>query len=324
MLSYAHGVGDAPLLGDTIGAALSRTAARFGDRDALVVRSQGYRATWRELADESAVVARGLLARGVAPGDRVGLWSPNRYEWVVTQLACARAGAILVNLNPAYKTAEIEYALAQSSTSVLLHARAFRSSDYAAMIAEVRPRLSALREAIVFEDGWQALHDDGARVDARELAAREASLSCDDPINIQYTSGTTGFPKGATLSHHNILNNGYFVGRALRLDERDRVCIPVPFYHCFGMVMGNLACVALGSAMVVPDEAFDAGKVLETIAAERCTALYGVPTMFIAELDHADFDAPRSDVAAHRHHGRLALSRRGHAKGHAAHAHRAR
>ena len=298
MLSYAHGVGDAPLLGDTIGAALARTVERFGDRDALVVRSQGYRATWRQLSDQSAIVARGLLARGVAPGDRVGLWSPNRYEWVVTQLACARAGAILVNLNPAYKTSEIEYALAQSSTSLLLHARAFRTSDYSAMVAEVRPRLPALREAIAFEDGWQALSTDGARIDAAALAAREASLSCDDPINIQYTSGTTGFPKGATLSHHNILNNGYFVGRALRLDERDRLCIPVPFYHCFGMVMGNLACVALGSAMVVPDEAFDAAKVLETVAAERCTALYGVPTMFIAELDHPDF--PRHDLASLR------------------------
>jgi len=298
MLSYAHGVGDAPLLGDTIGAALARTVERFGDRDALVVRSQGYRATWRQLSDQSAIVARALMARGVAPGDRVGLWSPNRYEWVVTQLACARAGAILVNLNPAYKTSEIEYALAQSSTSLLLHARAFRTSDYSAMVAEVRPRLPALREAIAFEDGWQALSTDGARIDAAALAAREASLSCDDPINIQYTSGTTGFPKGATLSHHNILNNGYFVGRALRLDERDRLCIPVPFYHCFGMVMGNLACVALGSAMVVPDEAFDAAKVLETVAAERCTALYGVPTMFIAELDHPDF--PRHDLASLR------------------------
>ncbi len=288
-LSYAHGVGDAPLLGDTIGSALARTAARFGDREALVVRSQGYRATWRALADESAIIARGLLAHGVARGDRVGLWSPNRYEWVIAQLACARAGAILVNLNPAYKTAEIEYALAQSSTSLLLHARAFRASDYSAMIAEVRPRLPALREGISFEDGWAALADAGRAHPAGELAAREASLSCDDPINIQYTSGTTGFPKGATLTHHNILNNGYFVGRACRFTEHDRVCIPVPFYHCFGMVMGNLACIALGAAMIVPDEAFDAGRVLETVAAERCTALYGVPMMFIGELEHPRF-----------------------------------
>ncbi len=293
MHSYAHGVGDTPLLGDTIGAALRRTSDRFGDRDALVVRAQGYRATWRQLFDETTAVARGLIAYGVERGDRVGLWSPNRYEWVVTQLACARVGAILVNLNPAYKTAEIEYALAQSSTSVLVHARAFRSSDYAAMIAQVRPRLPSLRHTVSFEDDWGALADAGRALLADALAAREAALQLDDPINIQYTSGTTGHPKGATLTHHNILNNGYLVGRALGLDERDRVCIPVPFYHCFGMVMGNLACVTLGAAMVVPDEAFDAAKVLETVAAERCTALYGVPTMFIAELDHprfADFD----------------------------------
>jgi fatty-acyl-CoA synthase len=288
-LSYAQGVGEPPLLGDTIGSALARTAARFGDREALVVRSQGYRATWRALADESAIIARGLLAHGVARGDRVGLWSPNRYEWVVAQLACARAGAILVNLNPAYKTTEIEYALAQSSTSLLLHARAFRASDYSAMIAEVRPRVPALREVISFEDGWAALADAGRAYPVGELAAREDSLSCDDPINIQYTSGTTGFPKGATLTHHNILNNGYFVGLTCRLTEHDRVCIPVPFYHCFGMVMGNLACVALGAAMIIPDEAFDAGRVLETVAAERCTALYGVPMMFIGELEHPRF-----------------------------------
>jgi fatty-acyl-CoA synthase len=289
ILSYAHGGSDAPLLGDTIGSALARTAARFGDREALVVRSQGYRATWGALADQSAIIARGLLAHGVARGDRVGLWSPNRYEWVLAQLACARAGAILVNLNPAYKTAEIEYALAQSSTSLLLHARAFRTSDYGAMVAEVRPRLPALREVIAFEDSWAALADAGRAHPADELAEREASLSCEDPINIQYTSGTTGFPKGATLTHHNILNNGYFVGRACRLTEHDRVCIPVPFYHCFGMVMGNLACVALGAAMIIPDEAFDARRVLETVAAERCTALYGVPMMFIAELEHPRF-----------------------------------
>jgi fatty-acyl-CoA synthase len=289
MLSYAHGVGDAPLLGYTIGEALRRTTEKHGDREALVVRSQGYRATWRKLSDESAAVARGLLAAGVAPGDRVGLWSPNRHEWVTTQLACARVGAILVNLNPAYKTAEIEYALRQSSTSVLIHAAAFRTTDYRAIIDEVRGRLPLLRRTISFEHDWDALREQGSAILPDALAAREAALSFDDPINIQYTSGTTGFPKGATLTHHNILNNGYFVGRGLALDERDRVCIPVPFYHCFGMVMGNLACVALGATMVVPDEAFDAGRVLETIAAERCTALYGVPTMFIAELDHPRF-----------------------------------
>jgi fatty-acyl-CoA synthase len=293
MLSYAHGVGNAPLLGETIGEALRRTVERHGDREALVVRSQEFRASWRQLFDETTAVARGLIAHGVGRGDRVGLWSPNRSEWVVTQLACARIGAILVNLNPSYKTSEIEYALEQSSTSVLVHARAFRTSDYAAMVHEVRPRLPLLRAVFCLDDDWGALREDGRTIALDELAAREATLQSDDPINIQYTSGTTGFPKGATLTHHNILNNGYFVGRGIGLSERDRVCIPVPFYHCFGMVMGNLACVALGAAIIVPDEAFDAGKVLETVAAERCTALYGVPTMFIAELDHprfAEFD----------------------------------
>jgi fatty-acyl-CoA synthase len=292
-LSYSHGTGTVPLRGETIGQALAATVERCGDRDALVVRSQNYRASWRALDAESAIVARGLMAHGVARGDRVGLWSPNRYEWVVAQLACARIGAILVNLNPAYKTAEIEYALRQSSTSVLLHARAFRSCDYAAMVAEVRQRLPLLRLALCLDDDWEGLRAHAAATSPEALAAREATLQADDAINIQYTSGTTGFPKGATLTHHNILNNGYFVGLALGLSERDRVCIPVPFYHCFGMVMANLACVALGAAMVVPDEAFDAGKVLETVVAERCTALYGVPTMFIAELDHprfAEFD----------------------------------
>ncbi|MDB4965458.1 MAG: Acetoacetyl-CoA synthetase [Myxococcales bacterium] len=293
MLAYSHGAVDVPLRGETIGEALRLTTERHGERDALVVRAQGYRATWRQLSDETARIARALMAHGVAPGDRVGLWSPNRYEWVVTQLACARAGAILVNLNPAYKTSEIEYALAQSSTSVLVHARAFRGSDYAAMTAEVRPRLPLLRLTVCIDDDWDALGRRADEVTTAELAAREALLQFDDPINLQYTSGTTGFPKGATLTHHNLLNNGYFVGRSLGLTAEDRVCIPVPFYHCFGMVMGNLACVALGAAMVVPGEAFDAGLVLETVAAERCTALYGVPTMFIAELDHprfADFD----------------------------------
>jgi fatty-acyl-CoA synthase len=289
MLSYAHGVSDVPLLGETIGQALARTVERFADRDALIVCSQRFRASWRALDALTVAVARALLAHGVARGERVGIWSPNRYEWVVTQLACARVGAILVNLNPAYKTSEIEYALRQSSTSVLVHARAFRTSDYAAMVKEVRPRLFALRLCVCIDDDWDALIARGETVPIAELHAREAALQLDDAINIQYTSGTTGFPKGATLSHHNILNNGYFVGRACGYTEHDRVCIPVPFYHCFGMVMGVLACVASGAAIIVPDEAFDAGKVLAAVAAEKCTSLYGVPTMFIAELDHAQF-----------------------------------
>ena len=303
MLSYAHGGSDVPLLGETLGQALRRTVARFGDRDALVVRSQAYRASWRALEDASARVARGLIAHDVAVGDRVAIWSPNRYEWVVTQLACARIGAILVNLNPAYKTAELEYALKQSSTSVLVHARAFRASDYAAMVAAVRPRLADLRLTLCLEDDWNTLIEHGERCSAGDLAAREDILQFDDPINIQYTSGTTGFPKGATLTHHNIVNNGYFVGRGCGFSERDRVCIPVPFYHCFGMVMGVLACVTSGAAMIIPGEAFDAAAVLDAVAAERCTALYGVPTMFIAELDQPrladlDFSSLRTGIMA--------------------------
>jgi fatty-acyl-CoA synthase len=286
---YVHGTSTTPLLGETIGHNLRRTVERCGDREALVVVSQGYRATWRQLWDETTKVALGLLAFGVEKGDRVGLWSPNRFEWVVTQFAAARIGAILVNLNPAYKTAELEYALNQSGTSVLLLSRGFRQTDYRKMLEEVRPRCPHLRVSLVLDDDWKLLLENGTRVSERTLADREATLQFDDPINIQYTSGTTGFPKGATLSHHNVLNNGFFVGEALKLGAEDRVCIPVPFYHCFGMVMGNLACSSHGSTLVIPGEAFEPLAVLQTVGAERCTALYGVPTMFIAELDHPRF-----------------------------------
>ncbi|MBK7398586.1 MAG: AMP-binding protein [Myxococcales bacterium] len=291
--SYSHGTSTTPLLGETLGENLRGTVERFGDREALVVRSQGFRATYGELWQRVTATARGLLALGVKKGDRVGIWSPNRWEWVVLQFATARVGAILVNLNPAYKTAEIEYALRQSGVSVLVLAKAFRQSDYVAMLAEVRPRLPALRDAIVIDDDWDKLVGAGSFVTEQALAEREATLQFDDPINLQYTSGTTGFPKGATLTHHNILNNGYFVARACGYTERERVCIPVPFYHCFGMVMGNLACTTHGACMVVPGEAFDALAVLETVAAEKCTSLYGVPTMFIAELEHPRFDELR-------------------------------
>jgi fatty-acyl-CoA synthase len=284
--SYAHGASSVPLLGDTIGENLRRTVERFGEREALVVRSQGYRATYRQLWDATSVIARGLLALGVEVGDRVGIWSPNRYEWVIAQYASARIGAILVNINPAYKTQELGFVLRQSGTRVLLLARAFRQSDYMAMVREVRPSCPGLHYTVVFDDEWGALEASGRGVPESRLAEREAGLQFDDPINIQYTSGTTGFPKGATLSHHNVLNNGYFVAEGLRLTHEDRLCIPVPFYHCFGMVMGNLGCTTHGATMVVPGEAFDALAVLETVAAERCTALYGVPTMFIGELDH--------------------------------------
>jgi fatty-acyl-CoA synthase len=288
-VSYVHGASASALLGETIGQNLRRTAERVPGAEALVVRHQAYRATYAELWDQTTRAARGLLAHGVKKGDRVGIWAPNRAEWVVIQYATARIGAILVNINPAYKTAELSYALQQSGISVMLLARAFRTSDYVGMLAEVRPGCPELRESIVIDDQWQALLEDGQRITLDELSSLEDSLQFDDPINIQYTSGTTGFPKGATLSHHNILNNGYFIGEALRYTECDRVCIPVPFYHCFGMVLGNLACTTHGACIVVPGESYEPLAAMETVQAERCTALYGVPTMFIGELDHPKF-----------------------------------
>jgi fatty-acyl-CoA synthase len=288
-LSYAHGADTTPLLGETIGDNLRRTVERFGDCEALVVRHQNYRATYRQLWEETRKAARGLMALGVQKGDRVGIWAPNRWEWVVVQYATARIGAILVNINPAYQSTELEYALNQSGISVLMLARGFRRSDYTAMLAEVRGRCPQLRLSLVIDDEWEKISQAARGFAQQELDQREASLQFDDPINIQYTSGTTGFPKGATLTHHNILNNGYFIGRALAYTEKDRVCIPVPFYHCFGMVLGNLACTTHGACMVIPSEAYDPLAVLECVQAERCTSLYGVPTMFIAERDHPRF-----------------------------------
>jgi fatty-acyl-CoA synthase len=289
--SYVHGASAVPLLGETIGENLRRTVERAPDAEALVVAHQGYRVTYQQLWEQTGRAARGLLARGVCKGDRVGIWSPNRAEWVVLQYATARIGAILVNINPAYRTSELSYALQQSGTSLLVLARAFRNADYVSMLAEVRSGCSDLRQSIVLDDQWDALLADAQQVPADELESIEQSLQFDDPINIQYTSGTTGFPKGATLSHHNILNNGFFIGEALCYSERDRVCIPVPFYHCFGMVLGNLACTTHAACMVVPGEGYDALAVMETVQKERCTALYGVPTMFIGELDHPRFSA---------------------------------
>lgn len=289
MRSYSHGTSPLPLLGETIGENLRRTVERYPDREALVVRSQGYRATWRELWEQTSRLARALMASGIAAGDRVGIWSPNRWEWVVAQFATARMGAILVNINPAYRTAELEYALRQSGTKLLLLASHFRATSYVEMLEAVRPNCPALEQSVVLDGEWDALLAHAGAVTAEMLAEREASLQFDDPINIQYTSGTTGFPKGATLSHHNILNNGFFIGEALRYTPDDRVCIPVPFYHCFGMVLGNLACTTHGATMVIPGEAFDPTLALETVQAERCTALYGVPSMFIAELALPDF-----------------------------------
>ena len=290
MLSYASGPSTLPLLGETIGENLRRTVERHGDSEALVVPHQNYRATYRQLWDQVSLVARGLLGRGVRRGDRIGIWSPNRFEWVVTQYATARIGAILVNINPAYRTTELAYALAQSGVSFLVLAREFRQADYVHMLGEVKGTCPELREALVLEDAWDSLLRDGRDVSEDALAAVESRLQFDDPINVQYTSGTTGFPKGATLSHHNILNNGFFVGETVNYTPEDRVCIPVPFYHCFGMVLGNLACTTHGACIVVPGEAFDADTVLRVAEQERCTSLYGVPTMFIAELEHPGFE----------------------------------
>ncbi len=287
--SYVSGPSSVPLLGETIGENLRRTVERFPDREALVSVQQGYRATYRELWEQSSEIARALLVRGVQKGDRLGIWSPNRFEWVVLQYACARIGAILVNVNPAYRVHELEYALRHSGVSTLVLARAFRQADYVGMVREVRLRCPELRQTIVIDDEWTDLRHEALRLSEDELSRLERELQFDEAINIQYTSGTTGFPKGATLSHHNILNNGYFVGEYLRYTEEDRVCIPVPFYHCFGMVMGNLACTSHGATMVIPAESFDAHAVMRTVAEERCTSLYGVPTMFIAELEHPEF-----------------------------------
>src|SRR5580693_4655813 len=281
--SYTSAISDTPLLGDTIGENLDAAVRRFPDSPALVDLPSGRRLTYAELAAEVDALALGLLAAGIAKGDRVGIWAPNCAEWVLTQYATAKLGAILVNINPAYRTSELEFVLNQSGASLLIAAQRLKTSDYAAMIAEVRPLCPRLAQVVLLgTDAWDALLDTGRRADGAALDAIE--LSADDPINIQYTSGTTGFPKGATLSHHNILNNGFFVGELCHYTEVDRICIPVPFYHCFGMVMGNLAATSHGAAMIIPAPAFDPVLTLKAVQDERCTSLYGVPTMFIAEL----------------------------------------
>ncbi|WP_377272220.1 AMP-binding protein [Peterkaempfera sp. SMS 1(5)a] len=289
-LSYSSGTSDLPLLGDTIGVNLARTVAAHPGREALVDVPSGRRWTYAEFDRAVAEVALGLLALGVAKGERVGIWAVNCPEWVLVQYATARIGAVLVNINPAYRVHELEYVLNQSGIGVLVSQTEYRTSAYRAMVEEVRPRCPGLRQAVWIADpSWQALLEAGAGMDPAALTAREAQLSCDDPINIQYTSGTTGFPKGATLSHHNILNNGYFVGELVGYTEQDRVCLPVPFYHCFGMVMGNLGATSHGACIVIPAPTFDPAATLRAVAAERVTSLYGVPTMFIAELGLPDF-----------------------------------
>ena len=288
--SYASGTSDVPLLGETIGDNFDRMVAADPDREALVEVPTGRRWTYAQLRADVDALALGLLGDGVAKGDRVGIWAPNMAEWTLLQYATAKIGAILVNINPSYRTYELEYVLRQAGISLLVSAREFKTSDYAAMIEEVRGNCPELRAVVLIGSAeWDGLLAAGHRGDPADLAARQAGLSPDEPINIQYTSGTTGFPKGATLSHHNILNNGYFVGRLCRYTPDDRVCIPVPFYHCFGMVMGNLGATTNGCTMVIPAQGFDPKATLEAVAQERCTSLYGVPTMFIAELSHPDF-----------------------------------
>jgi len=286
-LAHDHGGTDVVLIDDTIGNVLDATVERFGDREALVVPHQGIRQTWTEFRATVDEVARGLMGLGIEAGDRVGMWSPNYAEWIYIQFATARIGAVQVNVNPSYRTNELEYALTQSGARLLVTRTAYLTSEYKAMVDEVAPRVPTLERTICFDtDDWADLLAAGSDVSEEQLAARAASLQPNDPINIQYTSGTTGFPKGATLSHNNILNNANFLGLQCDYDESDRVCIPVPFYHCFGMVMGNLACAVYGSTMVIPCPTFDPAAVLETVGAERCTSLYGVPTMFIAQLGH--------------------------------------
>jgi fatty-acyl-CoA synthase len=309
--SYVHGTGTTPLLGETIGSALGRAAVRFGERVALTSCAQDLSYSYAELLKAVNQAAKALIALGVKHGDRVGIWSPNNAEWMITQYAAAKAGAILVNINPAYRRRELEYVLNQADVSVLIAARSFRTNDYVEMLVSLLPELAsrrtgsplaahgipALRHVVYLganpDPGgiaWSDFVQSGDRISDRELEAREALLQFDDAVNIQYTSGTTGAPKGATLSHHNILNNGWFVGEVLKYTEDDRICLPVPFYHCFGCVLGNLAAVTHGSGVVIPGESFDAEATLRAIETWECTSIYGVPTMFIAQLEHPRFE----------------------------------
>jgi fatty-acyl-CoA synthase len=284
-LSYSHGTSATPLLGETIGQNLRRIASQFGGSEVMVDVPTGRRWTYQRLDADTDALARGLLAAGIAVGDRVGIWAPNCAEWVLLQFATAKIGAILVNINPAYRGHELDFVLRQSGVRLLVSAESFKTSDYRAMIGEVRHGLAGLERVIFLgTPEWDGLLLAGSSGDGGALPGREAELAFDDPINIQYTSGTTGFPKGATLSHHNILNNGFFIGEMCRYAEQDRVCIPVPFYHCFGMVLGNLAAVTHGACIVIPAPGFDPAATLQAAQDERCTSLYGVPTMFIAEL----------------------------------------
>ena len=288
-LSYACGISDIPLKGETIGQNLRQIAAKFPERAALISEYQQYRANYSEFLAQVEQVAKALMAHGIRRGDRVGIWSPNRYEWVLVQYATALMGAIMVNINPGYKLSGLRYALEQSRIDLLIASSHFRKTDYIKMLDELRPDCLYPKQTVIIDRDWATFLSSASQVSDARLAEREASLQFDDPVNIQYTSGTTGYPKGATLSHHNILNNGFFIGERLKYTEKDIVCLPVPFYHCFGMVLGNMAIVTHGACIVIPGEFFDPEQVLQTVENERCTSLYGVPTMFIAELDLPDF-----------------------------------
>jgi fatty-acyl-CoA synthase len=317
-LSYVHGASDQPLIGKTIGQFFDDACAKWATRPALIVRHQSVRLSYGELRAAVDRLAAGLLTLDLNPGDRIGIWSPNNSEWVLTQFASAKAGLILVNINPAYRIAELEYALNKVGCKALILAERFKTSDYVGMLRDLAPelghaqpgklesaRLPALRSVVLLGDSWHPgtfrfseIMTRGGAAERKRIAELAPQLQFDEPINIQFTSGTTGFPKGATLSHHNILNNGFFIGEAMRLTPEDRLCIPVPLYHCFGMVLGNLAALTHGACMVFPGEGFDPLATLQAVAEERCTALHGVPTMFIAQLDHPEFS--RFDLSSLR------------------------
>jgi fatty-acyl-CoA synthase len=287
-LSYVHGDSSIPLLGETIGENLKKTVEKFPKNDALICSHQNYRATYEEFYEQTSQVAKAILHLGAKPGDRVGIWSPNRYEWVLLQYATARIGVILVNINPAYRTSELIFVLNQSQIKYIFASLSFKTSNYKKMVDDAREFTSTLVDEVFFDENWDDFLKGAAHISDEEVQDYESQIQFDDPVNIQYTSGTTGFPKGVTLSHHNILNNGYFIGIRLHYTEKDRVCIPVPFYHCFGMVIGNLCCTAHGSTMVIPNDSFDPKLTLEAVEKEKCTSLYGVPTMFIATLHELD------------------------------------
>lgn len=316
-LSYVSGMSDTPFIGTTIGQQFDRTISNFGENIGLVSRQQGVRWTYAELAERVNAMAAGLVSLGLEPGDRIGIWSPNNAEWIITQFASAKAGLVLVNINPAYRVSELEYCLNKVGCRALVFAPQFKTSDYYSMVSELAPEIASCEpgrlEAAALPElttliqiggsragafGFDEVLKMGGSADVEKLDMLAKTLQFDDPINIQFTSGTTGSPKGATLTHHNILNNGYFIGQRLNYSDTDRVCVPVPLYHCFGMVIGALACLTHGAAMVMPGEGFEPRATLETIEAERCTSLYGVPSMFIAELDHPDF--PQFDMSSLR------------------------